>query len=325
MKPSFLLACFALFPLGCGGELPPPSVSPTGAPTQVAVAPSQHPAEVTTVDLTPPAPAAPAPAKPTPEELQAQRQSALKEAAEYGMMGLLGAGAGGDPSAPTAPWGKDDSDDPLAARGNMWGDAVGDSFGAGGLGLSGVSPSAGGTGVGLGIGSVGTLGHGAGTGTGQGFGSGYGGLGGSHRRNPPRIKTGATTVQGRLPPEVVLRIIRQNFGRFRLCYENGLRTNPKLEGKVTVHFVIENSGVVTSVSTAQGTDLKDKAMTKCLEKAFMTLSFPQPDGGKVIVNYPILFSLPDPAPKAPPAAPTPAPPATPAPAPAAAPVAPPSP
>src|SRR5262249_15120501 len=68
------------------------------------------------------------------------RQAALRDAAEFGMIGLLNSGAGGDPNAPTAPWGRDDSlgNDPLSARGNMWGDQIGDSFGAGGLGLSGI-------------------------------------------------------------------------------------------------------------------------------------------------------------------------------------------
>src|SRR6185295_3352252 len=63
--------------------------------------------------------------------------------------------------------------DPLEVNGNMWGDEIGDAFGAGGLGLSGVGEG-GGRGEGIGLGSIGTLGHGAGTGTGQGFGSGHG-------------------------------------------------------------------------------------------------------------------------------------------------------
>jgi len=49
---------------------------------------------------------------------------------------------------------------------NMWGEMIGDSFGAGGLGLSGVGEGGGGRGEGIGLGSIGTIGHGAGTGTG---------------------------------------------------------------------------------------------------------------------------------------------------------------
>ena len=62
------------------------------------------------------------------------RQSALRENVDFGVIALINAGAGGDPNAPTAPWGRDDSlgNDPMSARGNMWGDAIGDSFGAAG-------------------------------------------------------------------------------------------------------------------------------------------------------------------------------------------------
>ena len=188
------------------------------------------------------------------------RSAALREAAQFGMIGLLNTGAGGDPNAPTAPWGRDDSlgTDPISARGNMWGDSIGDAFGAGGLGLSGIGEGGGGRGEGIGLGSIGTIGHGAGTGTGQGFGSGHGRLGGSHRTRPPRVRMGSTTVNGRLPPEVIQRIVRQNYGRFRLCYENGLRNNPNLQGRVSVRFVIGRDGSVSNVGNA-GSDLPDPA------------------------------------------------------------------
>ena len=219
------------------------------------------------------------------------RQAALKEAAEFGMIGLLNTGAGGDPNAPTAPWGREDSlgNDPMSARGNMWGDTIGDSFGAGGLGLSGVGEGGGGRGEGIGLGNIGTFGHGAGTGTGQGFGSGHGRLGGSHQTRAPSIRQGATTVNGRLPPEVIQRIVRQNFGRFKLCYEDGLRKNPSLQGRVAVKFVIDRSG---AVSTAQdgGSEIQDPGVVQCVVRGFNNLSFPQPEGGIGTVVYPIIFT-----------------------------------
>lgn len=45
---------------------------------------------------------------------------------------------------------------------SMW---IGDSYGAGGLGLSGIGEGGGGRGEGIGLGSIGTVGHGAGTGS----------------------------------------------------------------------------------------------------------------------------------------------------------------
>ncbi|MBK9260483.1 MAG: hypothetical protein IPM54_11710 [Polyangiaceae bacterium] len=134
---------------------------------------------------------------PSDGDSHAARQAALRDAAEFGMIGLMNTGAGGDPNAPAAPWGRDDSigNDPLSARGSMWGDTIGDSFGSGGLGMSGVGEGGGGRGDGLGLGSIGTIGHGAGTGTGQGFGSGAGRLGGSHRSKPADAPAAAAPAQ----------------------------------------------------------------------------------------------------------------------------------
>jgi Ca-activated chloride channel family protein len=167
----------------------------------------------------------------------------------------------------------------------MWGDA----FGAGGLGLSGVGEGGGGKGEGIGLGKIGTLGHGAGTGTGQGFGSGSGRAAGAHAATPPTLRQGTVQVSGRLPPEVIQRLVRQNFGRFRLCYENGLRTNPNLSGRVSVKFVIDRTGASSSAQDG-GSDLPDSDVVSCVVRSFGNLSFPQPEGGVVTVVYPISFA-----------------------------------
>jgi hypothetical protein len=179
--------------------------------------------------------------------------------------------------------------DPLSARGNMWGDEIGEAFGAGGLGLSGVGEGGGGQAEGIGLGRIGVVGHGAGTGTGQGFGSGHGRLGGSHRSAAPTVRMGATQVSGRLPPEIIQRIVRQNFGRFRLCYEKGLRTSPALMGRVSVRFTILPTGVATKAVDA-GSDLPDRSVVACVVRAFDGLSFPAPESGSVTVVYPVMFA-----------------------------------
>ena len=162
-----------------------------------------------------------------------RRQAALREAARVRHdRPHLNVGAGGDPNAPTAPWGREESlgNDPLSARGNMWGDDHRRLVRRrrsrplrhrrrrrrsrrrhrprqhrhprprrrhrhrSGLRQRPRSP---------------------------------------RRRAPGQGAEGpqgATQVNGRLPPEVIQRIVRQNFGRFRLCYENGLRNNPNLAG-----------------------------------------------------------------------------------------------
>ncbi len=150
------------------------------------------------------------------------------------------------------------------------GDGGGTELGAGGMGP--------------GIGSlehVGTFGHADGGGLGR--------LGGSGRA--PSLRMGTMSVNGRLPPEVIQRIVRQSFGRFRVCYENGLRLNPQLQGRVATQFIIGRDGSVTSAKD-NGSDMPDQTVTQCVVRAFANLSYPQPEGGIVTVVAPIIFSPP---------------------------------
>ena len=123
-------------------------------------------------------------------------------------------------------------------------------------------------------------------------GSGSGGLpvGLSPRVSAPTIRQGAITVNGSLPPEVIQRIVRQNFARYRLCYENGLRSNPNLAGRVTVKFEIGGTGAVTS-ATDGGSTLADKSVVDCVLHGFRNFSFPEPERKvPVAVVYPLDFA-----------------------------------
>jgi len=225
------------------------------------------------------------------------RSAALREARAFGLVGLLNAGVAGDPEAPVAPWGRYDTlgTDEASGRGNLWGDSIGASFGRGGLGLTGVGEGGGGRGEGIGLGSIGIFGHGfgcggGGGGCGHGEGSGHGRISGRHVAKSPRLRFDrATTSSGRLPPEVIQRVVRQNHGRFRGCYERGLSLNPELEGRVVVRFVIARDGSIASASNG-GSDLPDSAVTSCIVQAFYGLSFPPPGDGIATVVYPIHLS-----------------------------------
>lgn len=217
------------------------------------------------------------------------RASQINQAMNFGIIGLLNTGSDGGGNYNT-PWSDiTNGADALSARGNMWGDAVGESFGIGGLGLSGIGEGGGGKFMGIGLGSIGTIGHGNGLGDGQGFGNGHGRLNGGHRTRTPIVRIGTTSVNGRLPPEIVQRIMRQNYGRFRMCFENGLRNNPSLNGRVTIRFVIGRDGSVSNVGNG-GSDLPDSGVVSCVLRSTYGVSFPVPEGGIVTVVYPIMFS-----------------------------------
>jgi hypothetical protein len=148
-----------------------------------------------------------------------------------------------------------------AGMGNMWGDSVGDAFGAAAVDRSGIGAT-----------------QGSRTDAGA-------------RRAV--IRQGVTEVNGRLPPEIIQRTVRQNFGSFRLCYDVALKVHPELNGRVSAKFVIASNGSVRSVSNG-GSDIPDPAMVACVLRVFRTLSFPQPEGGgKVAVTYPLIFAPPE--------------------------------
>jgi hypothetical protein len=92
-----------------------------------------------------------------------------------------------------------------------------------------------------------------------------------------------------LPPELIQRVVRQNYGRFRACYEIGLRTNPNLTGRVTARFIISRDGSVTNAANG-GSDLPNSEVVSCVVSTFYGLSFPSPENGIVTVSYPILLT-----------------------------------
>jgi hypothetical protein len=171
--------------------------------------------------------------------------------------------------------------------GNMFGDQVGDAYGAGGLGLTGSGCSGGGQGQTIGLGGSGTTGHGGGFPCGVPDGGPVDAA--AHSAAHARMREKGATVNGRLPPEVVQRVVRQSFGRFRLCYENGLATNPQLAGDVAVRFDIDGSGAV-AVAADKGSSLPDPNVVTCVVQAFAGLSFPAPAAGTVTVRYAIAFT-----------------------------------
>ncbi|AKT36573.1 AgmX/PglI C-terminal domain-containing protein [Chondromyces crocatus] len=230
--------------------------------------------------------------KDNPEPMISRSQM-LESASTFGMIGLLQGGVS-DPNGVSASWGALEASgrDALSASGNMWGANLHESAGMGGLGLTGLGEMGGGSGLGVGLGRLGTIGNGNGLGDGQAFGPGGrsgGRLPGGHKATSPVVRVSTASVSGRLPAEVIQRTVRQNFGRFRYCYEAGLRASPNLAGRVSVAFVIGRDGAVSSVQNA-GSDLADASVVSCVMRSFYGLSFPSPENGIVTVTYPIAFS-----------------------------------
>ena len=101
----------------------------------------------------------------------------------------------------------------------------------------------------------------------------------------------ATTLNkdGRLAPEVIQAVVRQNWGRFRTCYQSAAQNNAKLAGVVSVRFIINLDGSVRDAAD-DGSTLPDANAVQCVVGGFSKLAFPAPEGGYVTVVYPVQFS-----------------------------------
>jgi hypothetical protein len=220
----------------------------------------------------------------TPERALS-RAEMRAEAASFGIISMLTGSA-----APTSPWGAElaAGPDDVNAMGDLFSANIGEGIGNGGLGLSGIGQGGGGIGIGVGLDRVGTCMGVNCNGDGK-WGASSGRVGGTHVSKVGTVRMARDiNVSGRLPPEVIQRTVRQNFGRFRNCYESGLRSNPNLEGRVVARFVIGRDGAVSNVSA--GGDLPDSQVRSCVASAFYGLSFPAPENGIVTVSYPIVLT-----------------------------------
>jgi hypothetical protein len=220
---------------------------------------------------------------------QRSRDAMLGEASGFGAVRLLGTLSSSESAAAWAHDSYGGADTSLL--GTIFGRGIDDAAGSEGLGPAGPENGGGGRANTIGLNELGELGPGPG-GPDQGVGVGRAPRQRTHRVSVPRVGTEVATINGRLPPEAIQRVVRLNFGRFRLCYEAGLRTNPGLQGRVAVKFIIDRAGAV-SFATEAGSDLVDGQVSRCVVRAFADLSFPPPEGGMVTVVYPILFSAGD--------------------------------
>jgi hypothetical protein len=212
----------------------------------------------------------------------------LQEARTFGIIGFI-PGAEGQVGAV---WGRDGAfgNEAFETAGNLWGDEIGESFGTHGLQLQGKSQGGGDDFDGIDLGLVRTVGRDGLCEAGKPCAFSGGLTEGGHATKAPKLQPdGQLVLSGRLPSEVVQRLVRQNFGRFRYCYEQGLARNPNLQGRVAVRFMIGRDGAVTSALDS-GSSLPDAGVTSCVVNKFYGITFPKPENGSVTVSYPLMFS-----------------------------------
>ncbi|MFO0676091.1 MAG: AgmX/PglI C-terminal domain-containing protein [Polyangiaceae bacterium] len=92
-------------------------------------------------------------------------------------------------------------------------------------------------------------------------------------------------VYGPGTEDILRRIVRQSFGRFRACYESLLLRTPGARGTARLRFELDARGLVPSATSEPGPDaLRDPDFEGCLVKAHLLLTFPSPRQTTTVVH-----------------------------------------
>lgn len=95
---------------------------------------------------------------------------------------------------------------------------------------------------------------------------------------------------GEFDSKLVTAEVKKRLRAIQICYEQQLRRNPSLQGKVVVEFTIEMSGTVSKANATANTT-NDPAVASCVVDAVKRFRFnPGPEGGSVTYSYPFVFA-----------------------------------
>ncbi len=87
--------------------------------------------------------------------------------------------------------------------------------------------------------------------------------------------------------------IRERLGEIKECYDEWLKLDPELQGKVVVGFVIaaeEDLGAIRETSVVESMAGDNTFFEGCVLNVMSDLQFEPPEDGEVTVNYPFMFS-----------------------------------
>ncbi len=216
----------------------------------------------------------------TPEQQaqkKAARQAAVAKAVQSkGLLKVLGALGPGAASGAVA--------DVFGAGGGM-GDVASALSGAGGVAVA-TDPGAGGGRKGGGEGGTASIGSLATSGGGK---VGLGAkaevsvkVSGSVAAEEAEVDS-SDIDQGKLGA-----FVRARMGLIKACYENALKRNPSLKGKISIRFTILETGGLSDISTAQNS-LGSAEVASCIMNTMRTWRTQFRPSGPVTVEYPFVF------------------------------------
>jgi hypothetical protein len=138
--------------------------------------------------------------------------------------------------------------------------------------------------------SIDDLGTSGGAG-GRGFGASGGGLGAGGVPGPVgSVAAGGADIDSSdVTQGEVAGFVRARMGGIRACYEAQLRRNHALQGRITIAFVIRETGTLADVSANENT-LGSAEVARCIVGMIRSWRTPFRPAASVSVEYPFVFS-----------------------------------
>jgi hypothetical protein len=98
-----------------------------------------------------------------------------------------------------------------------------------------------------------------------------------------------TLIEGGLDQDQINSVVQSHLGQVVNCYEQGLQGNPQLRGRVSVYFVINKYGGVSTARIANSS-IPSSRVQNCIVAKLKNWKFPRPVGDvNVRVTYPFVL------------------------------------
>ncbi|NPC72365.1 energy transducer TonB [Corallococcus exiguus] len=189
----------------------------------------------------------------------------------------------------------------LGGKGPGGGDAIADVLGNSGSGANVADALAGAT-----AGGALTAGSGGGNGIANPQGDTGGkmaGIGATQTSGAGTVNTGQKQVvkvpqvvdsvpevdSSEVKPKDLAREIQRRKASIQRCYENGLKRDPSLKGRVMIRFDLTPQGRASNVEVEEST-LRSDEVINCIKTTMRTWTFPFKPSDDVPVSYPFIFS-----------------------------------
>ena len=100
---------------------------------------------------------------------------------------------------------------------------------------------------------------------------------------------GGKSGVGKIEASDVQRVFKRRKGAIKHCYEQALKKDPTVKGKVTIRFTIGPAGRITSISIKDNST-GSASIGSCIKGKVKSWKFPPPEGGSVTFSYPFILS-----------------------------------